>query len=130
MQYVILAIGVGIAALARILIAGFFKVFLSTLMISIVTGLITLGFGYFFITKVEAAKYIIEGIKQVTGQDGIVAIGNQVINFDGIGALIQAIRIEDIIYVYISAYVAVIFVKMVLWFKSGIGAMAQMRGRI
>lgn len=74
---------------------------------AILGSVIVLVLGYFASTKIDAVGWLLDYIGTLDPATGNLAIS-------GIGTLVQAIRLDDIILVYINAYVSAWILRTML----------------
>lgn len=92
----------------------FFVLMTSLLGRAVFGGIVFLLVGYFATTKIEAASWMI-GL--LSAGDGFLSAS---VVFPALGSVIQALRLDDIILVYINAY-ATGFTLRWLWRVMGVG---------
>ena len=104
MPALFLGLGTALAWLGKTLLIGFFMVFSSVIGQGIFAVLVMLALSYFASTKIEAVKWIFEQIPSGIASDTSI-------NFQALGTVIEALRFDDILFVYINAYVLGILIK-------------------
>ena len=104
-------IGAALAFLGNKIISVLFFIGTSFLAKGLITTLITIGLAYFAVTKLEAYK-LVSGYITNALQDSGTSLGGYTVQINSLGTLIQLLRIEDIIYVYLSAIISGYLIRL------------------
>ena len=98
-----------LAILGGYIIRALFVIGTSFLAKSVLTAVIMLVLSYVAVTKFEAVDLVID---MITDMVGASPSAGYAVNFAGIGGLLTALRIEDCIFVYLSAYVSAYLINL------------------
>lgn len=106
----------GLSWVANKIIAVLFYIGGSFFAKTAVLALIATGFSYFAVTKLEALDLITDFIiTEMDNNNGIVGIGEgSTLDLSSLGVFAKLLRFEDVLFVYISAYLTGYLIKILI----------------